>query len=102
MINRFLVLFTICLLGSGTSFAQQSETPSDPTQFHLFLLAGQSNMAGRGKVSSSDKKVTPRVLTLDQQDKWVAAVDPIHFDKPAINFIKNKVGDILLEQRTLP
>jgi aspartate kinase len=24
-----------------------------------------------------------------------------HFDKPAINFIKNKVGDILLEQRTL-
>ena len=24
-----------------------------------------------------------------------------HFDKPAINFIKNKVGEILLEQRTL-
>ena len=23
-----------------------------------------------------------------------------HFDKPAINFIKNKVGSILLEQRT--
>lgn len=84
MINRFLVLFTIYLLGSGTSFAQQSEIPSDPTQFHLFLLAGQSNMAGRGKVSSSDEKVTPRVLTLDQQGKWVAAVDPIHFDKPGI------------------
>jgi aspartate kinase len=24
-----------------------------------------------------------------------------HFDKPAINFIKNMVGEILLEQRTL-
>jgi aspartate kinase len=24
-----------------------------------------------------------------------------HFDKPAINFIKNKVGEILLEQRTV-
>ena len=23
-----------------------------------------------------------------------------HFDKPAINFIKNKVGEILVEQRT--
>jgi hypothetical protein len=84
MINRFLVCFTVCFLGSGTSPAQQSEIPTDQTQFHLFLLAGQSNMAGRGKVSSSDKKVSPRVLTLNKQGKWIAAVDPIHFDKPGI------------------
>ena len=84
MINRFLVCFTVCFLGSGTSPAQQSGIPTDQTQFHLFLLAGQSNMAGRGKVSSSDKKISPRILTLNKQDAWIAAVDPIHFDKPGI------------------
>jgi len=53
-------------------------------KFHLFLLVGQSNMAGRGKVADQDKQPIPRVLKLSQDGKWVAAVDPLHFDKPTI------------------
>ncbi len=49
--------------------------------FYLFLLIGQSNMAGRGEVSNQDKEQHPRVLTLDKEDKWVPAAEPIHFDK---------------------
>jgi hypothetical protein len=53
----------------------------DREHFHLFLLAGQSNMAGRGKVEAEDRAVHPRVFTLDKNNSWVPAVDPIHFDK---------------------
>lgn len=48
----------------------------------LFLLAGQSNMAGRGTVEPDDRVPHPRVWVLDRQEHWVAAVDPLHFDKP--------------------
>jgi hypothetical protein len=50
--------------------------------FHLYLLMGQSNMAGRGKVGPQDEEVHPRVFALDKADKWTPAADPIHFDKP--------------------
>ena len=50
--------------------------------FHLYLLIGQSNMAGRGKVAAEDKTPHPRVLKLDRKGEWVPAVDPLHFDKP--------------------
>jgi hypothetical protein len=51
-------------------------------EFHLFLLVGQSNMAGRGDVEPQDREINPRVLALNANDVWVPAVDPIHFDKP--------------------
>lgn len=50
--------------------------------FHLYLLIGQSNMAGRGEVESQDKEIHPRVFTLDKESKWMPGFDPIHFDKP--------------------
>ena len=49
--------------------------------FHLYLLVGQSNMAGRGKIELQDKVAVPRVLMLNKANEWVSAVDPIHFDK---------------------
>lgn len=55
---------------------------SSPMQ--LFLLAGQSNMAGRGKVEAQDSVVNLRVLKLDRSMAWVPAADPLHWDKPAV------------------
>jgi hypothetical protein len=52
------------------------------TSFHLYLLIGQSNMAGRGQVAAIDREVHPRVLALDSAGQWQPAADPIHFDKP--------------------
>ena len=52
--------------------------------FHLFLLVGQSNMAGRGKVGPADKKPHPRVLMLNKAGEWAPATDPLHFDKPGM------------------
>ena len=49
--------------------------------FHLYLLVGQSNMAGRGKIELQDKVAVPRVLMLNKANEWISAVDPISFDK---------------------
>ncbi|RXK53706.1 sialate O-acetylesterase [Oleiharenicola lentus] len=48
----------------------------------IFLLIGQSNMAGRGKVESGDQTPHPRVWVLNKELAWVPAVDPLHFDRP--------------------
>lgn len=50
-------------------------------KFHLYLLIGQSNMAGRGKVQPEDQQPHPRVLMLNKQNQWAPATDPVHFDK---------------------
>ena len=55
-----------------------------PTDMQLFLLIGQSNMAGRGKVTPADGQTHPRIFMLDKTNAWVPAKDPVHFDKPTI------------------
>ena len=77
----------ICTVGFGlfasSIFAQSSMLPAKD-RFHLFLLVGQSNMAGRGVVTADDKVPHARVLMLNKAGEWVPAVDPMHFDKPGI------------------
>ena len=56
-------------------------TETGAEQLDLYLLIGQSNMAGRGVVTPEDRKESDRVLALNKDNKWVPAADPIHFDK---------------------
>ena len=85
-LKNVLLFITACLVVSpgtyGQSLPDSLELPPQE-QFHLFLLAGQSNMAGRGEVEAQDRVVHPRVLTFTREGTWVPAVDPIHFDKPS-------------------
>jgi hypothetical protein len=68
-----------------SSYAHPAEPVKLPPRekFHLYLLVGQSNMAGRGKVEAEDKKPIANLLMLDKENHWVPAVDPLHFDKPS-------------------
>lgn len=52
--------------------------------FHLYLLMGQSNMAGRGVVEAQDKVPHPRVLKFSKDRKWLPGIDPVHFDKSQV------------------
>jgi hypothetical protein len=58
--------------------------PPAPADMKLFLLIGQSNMAGRGPIEAVDKVPHPRVFTLTKELVWVPAVDPLHYDKPEL------------------
>lgn len=79
-----LSLLLVALGVSTNTFGQDVVIPKDKESFHLVLLIGQSNMAGRGKVEEQDTKIHPRVLTLNKENEWVSAKDPLHFDKPKI------------------
>ena len=60
-----------------------SDNKVDPN-FHLYLLAGQSNMAGRGETDSLSTPNNIRILMLNEEDEWSIARDPLHFDKPKV------------------
>jgi len=54
----------------------------DPN-LHLYLLIGQSNMAGRGVLDAYYKGIShPKVLMLNKGNEWILASHPLHFDKP--------------------
>jgi hypothetical protein len=71
----------VAALTSGCASPRAATEPG-PERPQLFLLAGQSNMAGRGVLEAEDRVPHPRVLVLDRNDAWVPAVEPLHFDKP--------------------
>ena len=77
--------WVLILAGLFTSgIATKAEETAAPRDMKLFLLIGQSNMAGRGGVEPPDRVVHPRVFMMNKRYDWVPAVDPMHYDKPAL------------------
>lgn len=80
------VLLVLIFLSAMPFVAAESapalSSSNGPASLKLFLLIGQSNMAGRGAVEAEDKAPHPRVFVLTKELTWVPAVDPLHFDKP--------------------
>jgi len=74
-----LSYFLISVFSFGA--CSQDVEVAQKDKFHLYLLAGQSNMAGRGMVESQDREIHDRVLTLRKNGTWGHAIEPIHFDK---------------------
>lgn len=64
--------------------AQPAATLRADQPLDLFLLIGQSNMAGRGVPEAEDQTPHPRVWTLTSANEWAPARDPLHFDKPKV------------------
>ncbi|MFA7231464.1 MAG: sialate O-acetylesterase [Victivallaceae bacterium] len=81
--KHWMIMSLVLLFSTFNLMAEPVASSAAPAKdkFYLFLLVGQSNMAGRGFVEAQDKVANPRVLTLTKDGKWVSAVDPIHFDK---------------------
>lgn len=64
------------------TFAQINEPQGT---FDLYLLIGQSNMAGRGPLSQTYlTQGDNNVFMLTKENTWVTAKNPLHFDKPTI------------------
>jgi hypothetical protein len=82
MKKSFVMLLSVVLINS-TGFTQGSyNTNKIDSNFHLYILAGQSNMSGRGEITEEYKNESnPRVFMLDKNNQWVVAHHPLHFDK---------------------
>lgn len=82
--QRLMYLFFLMSIVSMARAQTDSCTQPDPN-FHLYLLMGQSNMAGRGPITDSLKDMgNDRVYMLNAQGEWVPARHPLHFDKPHV------------------
>ncbi|HSI07702.1 MAG: sialate O-acetylesterase [Rariglobus sp.] len=72
------------VLALAGSLLAQSASGLPKGKVELFLLAGQSNMAGRGAVADlapADAAADPRVWALNKDGAWQPAMDPLHWDK---------------------
>lgn len=81
-LHRLVALAATILSAGCASRGARAPGGAPPAEMHLFLLAGQSNMAGRGEVEAQDQATHPRIWMLDQRGAWVPAAEPLHFDKP--------------------
>jgi hypothetical protein len=48
----------------------------------VYVMAGQSNMAGRGVIAPEDSSTDPRILMVDADMALVPAREPLHFYQP--------------------
>lgn len=96
MINKIhiLILSMFVLVGCGikqddnrTEFFPKIEQKPDmiPAKENVwvFILAGQSNMAGRGKVEPVDTIPDIRIFTINKEGELLLAKEPLHFYEPA-------------------
>ncbi|MBU3744547.1 MAG: sialate O-acetylesterase [Sediminibacterium sp.] len=79
-LKRILMVCLVCVTAVATQ-AQNAVAASAHT--YVFLLAGQSNMAGRGKPQLQDTTAVSNIYMLNAAMQWVPAREPLHFDKPA-------------------
>ena len=75
LVQVLVLLWFVCVV-SPRGWAEPDAS------LHLYLLVGQSNMAGRGTLDEESKKTDPRIFMLTKELKWQPAADPLHFDKP--------------------
>ena len=85
---RILGLPLVCLMALALAAQAAGDAAPDkktsPDSLDIYLLIGQSNMAGRGVVETEDTQPHPRVMMLDESNQWAPAVEPLHFDKPRV------------------
>ncbi len=89
----FIVLLMGCLyschkkiVGERTTFfpKQIEMIPGIPPKENVwvFIMAGQSNMAGRGMVQPQDTIANERILTVNKAGSLIIAKEPLHFYEP--------------------
>ncbi len=79
-----ICMLMFCFLTIHFAIAQNGEELNIPDRSNVwvFIMAGQSNMAGRGMVESQDTITNPRILTLDESNELALAKEPLHYYEP--------------------
>lgn len=73
----FLTLFVTANAISQTNALKKNKV-------NIYVLAGQSNMAGRGTLEAIDTIINSNIWKFDKEENWVPAKEPLHFDKPKV------------------
>lgn len=96
---KSITYYLITSLCTCFSILQALAQQGIDSNFHIYLLIGQSNMAGRGMPDAASKIANAQILMLDSLNRWTPATDPVHYDKPkaagvgpAISFAQETLG----------
>ncbi len=91
---KFALVGLICILSlcatAIKAYGDDAVSPTDAKAFHVFLLVGQSNMAGRAKMEAVDKvPIKGAFLWNIKKKKWEPALPPYnryspHAKKPSM------------------
>lgn len=87
------ILFFLVLTGCNDNVHKQTSytknTPNDSMLLNqkiwTFILAGQSNMAGRGEIEPQDTVTSARILSINKKGDIIKAKEPLHFYEPDKN-----------------
>jgi Domain of unknown function (DUF303). len=83
----FLVLILVVTLSCKSEQDEPKDTDAKETELGnpniwVFLMAGQSNMAGRGIIEPQDQVANKRIITINNKNQWIEAKEPLHFYEP--------------------
>lgn len=70
-----------------TYFPKQTEmmpAPGNKENVWVFIMAGQSNMAGRGIVEAKDTVPNKRILSINKNGQLIIAKEPLHWYEPTL------------------
>jgi Domain of unknown function (DUF303). len=104
-------LFAVALVGLAQNKVTETRLNPNPEKVWVFILAGQSNMAGRGKVEAQDTVASSRVFSINEKSEIVLAKEPLNFyetkmqgtgcglsfGKELLNSIPNDVSVLILQ-----
>ena len=78
-----VTLDNVCFrLKDGTCDLRKECVTAEQKPTDLYLLIGQSNMAGRGITNAANRLSSERVLKFTKDRTWAEGIEPIHFDRP--------------------
>jgi hypothetical protein len=76
---RTLIYPILFLLGLGpVTAADQAKHQKHKEAFHIYLLIGQSNMAGRAAFTEQEAEPLDKVYLLNAEDAWEPASNPLN------------------------
>lgn len=82
--TAFKKLFFITLIITIGMMRVSAQTMPEQ-KYDIYILMGQSNMAGRGLITDAIKdEHNDRVYMFTKDQQWVIAKHPLHFDKPSV------------------
>lgn len=81
--NKLIILICISII-SFASASKKNLNTNPKENVWVFVMAGQSNMAGRGIVEAQDTLTDARILTVNKDLNLEIAQEPLHFYEPSL------------------
>ncbi len=78
MLSRLALGISVVLVFGLAPWRAAAEVPAVPQNLHLYLLIGQSNMAGRAEIPADAVDIIDRCYLLNDKNEWEPARNPLN------------------------